>query len=183
MTREKERSQREGGTSLTGFVVSSSLSLITPANSTTSDNARLQTLISTRFNHQTDHMNIEEYFEDDEEPPLLLSSCPSHGVWLYWDCSSAVSVGGRMCVSAMPCRPGAFQGLWADPKSSRGVQCQLCPTGSFSDALDSEPCVLHTACEVLGRKATTPGSATSDAVCGDCLPGCSSIAKEGVSTQ
>ncbi|KAL3057258.1 hypothetical protein OYC64_007689 [Pagothenia borchgrevinki] len=63
------------------------------------------------------------------------------------------------------------------------VQCQLCPTGSFSDALDSEPCVLHTACEILGRKATTPGSATSDAVCGDCLPGFSSIAKEGVSTQ
>lgn len=24
-------------------------------------------------------MNIEEYIEEDEEPPLLLSSCPSHG--------------------------------------------------------------------------------------------------------
>lgn len=24
-------------------------------------------------------MNIEEYIEEDEEPPLLLSPCPSHG--------------------------------------------------------------------------------------------------------
>lgn len=35
--------------------------------------------------------------------------CPK-GVWLWWDCSSAVSVGGRVCVSAVPCWPGAFQG-------------------------------------------------------------------------
>lgn len=27
----------------------------------------------------SDHMYIEEYIEEDEEPPLLLSSCPSHG--------------------------------------------------------------------------------------------------------
>lgn len=27
----------------------------------------------------TDHMYIEEYIEEDEEPPLLLYSCPSHG--------------------------------------------------------------------------------------------------------
>lgn len=95
-------------------------------------------------------MNIVEYIEEDEEPPLQLSSCPSHGncmqkkkkvwcklhelgrvhpillkpsadpwacvcvclagVWLWGDCSSAVSVGGRMRVSAMPCWPGAFHG-------------------------------------------------------------------------
>lgn len=32
------------------------------------------------------------------------------GVQLWRDCSSAVSVGGRVCVSAMPRWPGAFQG-------------------------------------------------------------------------
>lgn len=105
-----------------------------------------------------DHMYIEEYIEEDEEPPLLLRSCPSHGkyvllcacktydvcsfqgegvidiegifnvcvcvcppgVWLWWDCSSAVSVGGRVCVSAMPCWPGAFEGEIPDNLSDRG---------------------------------------------------------------
>lgn len=28
-------------------------------------------------------MYIEEYIEEDEEPPLLLSSCPSHGKFFY----------------------------------------------------------------------------------------------------
>lgn len=28
-------------------------------------------------------MNIEEYIEEDEEPPLLLSSCPSHGKYVH----------------------------------------------------------------------------------------------------
>lgn len=99
-----------------------------------------------------DHMYIEEYIEEDEEPPLLLSSCPSHGehvclcrdkmactsgmkpssalvcspplthdlhvcvcvclpgARLWWDCRGAVSVGGRVCVSAMPCGRRAHQG-------------------------------------------------------------------------
>ncbi|KAG7226006.1 hypothetical protein INR49_018614 [Caranx melampygus] len=78
------------------------------------------------------HMYIEEYIEEDEEPPLLLSSCPSHGVWLWWDCSSAVSVGGRVCVSAVPCRRGAFQGLWADPKSNRGSAMPNVPNWNVS---------------------------------------------------
>lgn len=29
-----------------------------------------------------DHMYIEEYIEEDEEPPLLLSSRPSHGKYV-----------------------------------------------------------------------------------------------------
>ncbi|CAB1422748.1 unnamed protein product [Pleuronectes platessa] len=126
-----------------------------------SDDARLWTLISTIFIHQADHMYIEEYIEEDEEPPLLLSSRPSHGVWLWLDCSSAASEGRRVCMSAMPCRRGALQGLWADPKSSRGSEMQI----------------------VVNRKVATPGTATSDAVCGDCLPGFNSSASGEVSTQ
>uniref|UniRef100_A0A3Q0R6G2 RELT TNF receptor n=1 Tax=Amphilophus citrinellus TaxID=61819 RepID=A0A3Q0R6G2_AMPCI len=62
------------------------------------------------------------------------------------------------------------------------VHCQLCPAGTFSDALDAELCRPHTSCELLGRKAAASGNATSDAVCGDCLTFHSSAAGQ-VSTQ
>ncbi|XP_028321331.1 tumor necrosis factor receptor superfamily member 19L isoform X2 [Gouania willdenowi] len=51
------------------------------------------------------------------------------------------------------------------------VQCRSCPTGSFSETLDSEVCHLHTSCELLGRKIASPGTSTSDVVCGDCITG------------
>ncbi|XP_060902394.1 tumor necrosis factor receptor superfamily member 19L [Labrus mixtus] len=63
------------------------------------------------------------------------------------------------------------------------VQCRLCPTGSFSETLNSELCRPHASCEILGRKVATPGTATSDALCGDCLPGFHSTATGQVSTQ
>ncbi|XP_026171365.1 tumor necrosis factor receptor superfamily member 19L isoform X2 [Mastacembelus armatus] len=63
------------------------------------------------------------------------------------------------------------------------VQCQLCPTGTFSDALDSELCRPHASCKFLSRQVATPGTATSDASCGDCLPGFHSTATGEVSTQ
>uniref|UniRef100_A0A8D3B9U7 RELT TNF receptor n=1 Tax=Scophthalmus maximus TaxID=52904 RepID=A0A8D3B9U7_SCOMX len=57
-----------------------------------------------------------------------------------------------------------------------------CPTATFSDAFNSEPCHPHASCKALGRKAVTPGTATTDAICGDCLPGFYSSAPEEVST-
>ncbi|XP_040903139.1 tumor necrosis factor receptor superfamily member 19L isoform X3 [Toxotes jaculatrix] len=63
------------------------------------------------------------------------------------------------------------------------VQCKLCPTGTFSDAFDSELCRPHASCKLLGRKTVTPGTVTSDAICGDCLPGFQSAATEEASTQ
>lgn len=51
------------------------------------------------------------------------------------------------------------------------VSCQSCPPGTFSDASDSELCRPHLSCKLIGRDVTTPGTETSDAVCGDCLPG------------
>ncbi|XP_028275453.1 tumor necrosis factor receptor superfamily member 19L isoform X2 [Parambassis ranga] len=51
------------------------------------------------------------------------------------------------------------------------VRCQSCPTGSFSNSLDSELCRPHTSCKLLGRKVTTSGTASLDAICGDCLTG------------
>ncbi|KAM7413224.1 hypothetical protein PAMA_020547 [Pampus argenteus] len=63
------------------------------------------------------------------------------------------------------------------------VQCRLCPMGAFSNSLDSELCHLHTSCKILGRNVATPGTATSDAVCGDCLPGFIPAATGDASTQ
>ncbi|AWO99114.1 putative tumor necrosis factor receptor superfamily member 19L [Scophthalmus maximus] len=66
---------------------------------------------------------------------------------------------------------------------TEGVRCRLCPTATFSDAFNSEPCHPHASCKALGRKAVTPGTATTDAICGDCLPGFYSSAPEEVSSQ
>ncbi|XP_041669075.1 tumor necrosis factor receptor superfamily member 19L [Cheilinus undulatus] len=63
------------------------------------------------------------------------------------------------------------------------VKCRSCPPESFSDALDSEVCQPHTSCKILGRKVSNPGTATSDAVCGDCLPGFQTTSTGEVSTQ
>ncbi|KAM4742398.1 LOW QUALITY PROTEIN: tumor necrosis factor receptor superfamily member 19L [Anableps anableps] len=54
---------------------------------------------------------------------------------------------------------------------SEEVKCQFCPPGSFSDADDSELCRPHTSCGILGRNVSISGTLTSDAICGNCLPG------------
>ncbi|KAK7883266.1 hypothetical protein WMY93_029440 [Mugilogobius chulae] len=123
-------------------------------------------MIFTTFIHQADHMYIEEYIEDDEEPPLLLYSCPSHGVWLWRGCSSAVSP-SKVCAEIQ--------------SPAEEVSCQSCPVGTFSDALDSELCRPHLSCEPIGRDVVTFGTGTSDAVCGDCLPGLFSTKESNLS--
>ncbi|CAL8351214.1 unnamed protein product [Lota lota] len=55
------------------------------------------------------------------------------------------------------------------------VRCQSCPQGTFADALDSELCRPHASCTDLQRQVATTGSAVSDTICGDCLPGPPSI--------
>ncbi|XP_068172575.1 tumor necrosis factor receptor superfamily member 19L [Antennarius striatus] len=57
------------------------------------------------------------------------------------------------------------------PNPTEEVQCRSCPAGSFSDVFDSELCRPHTSCQDLSRGVAIPGTATSDAVCGECLPG------------
>uniref|UniRef100_A0AAV2IYC6 Tumor necrosis factor receptor superfamily member 19L n=1 Tax=Knipowitschia caucasica TaxID=637954 RepID=A0AAV2IYC6_KNICA len=51
------------------------------------------------------------------------------------------------------------------------VSCRACPAGTFSDALDSELCHPHLSCHLIGRSVGAVGSVSSDAQCGDCLPG------------
>ncbi|XP_077397375.1 tumor necrosis factor receptor superfamily member 19L [Festucalex cinctus] len=59
------------------------------------------------------------------------------------------------------------------------VQCRSCRPGTFSDSLDSELCRPHSSCKFRSRKLVTPGTANSDAVCGDCLPGLNSKPRVG----
>ncbi|XP_029301464.1 tumor necrosis factor receptor superfamily member 19L [Cottoperca gobio] len=77
--------------------------------------------------------------------------------------------------------PSKACGLIQSPTEQ--VQCQLCPTGRFSGAFDSELCAPHASCKILSRKVATPGTAISDAICGDCLPGFHSAATGEVPTQ
>nr|XP_020475594.1 tumor necrosis factor receptor superfamily member 19L isoform X2 [Monopterus albus] len=63
------------------------------------------------------------------------------------------------------------------------VQCHPCLTGTFSDTFDSELCHPHSSCEFLSRQVATPGTVTSDAICGDCLPGFQPTAAGELSTQ
>uniref|UniRef100_A0A096MC30 RELT TNF receptor n=1 Tax=Poecilia formosa TaxID=48698 RepID=A0A096MC30_POEFO len=67
--------------------------------------------------------------------------------------------------------------------SAEDIKCQFCPPGSFSDTVDSELCRPHTSCEILGRNVSVSGTLTSDAVCGDCLPGFLSPDGGQVSTE
>ncbi|XP_068612784.1 tumor necrosis factor receptor superfamily member 19L-like [Brachionichthys hirsutus] len=69
------------------------------------------------------------------------------------------------------------------PNPTEGVQCRSCPAGSFSEAFDAELCHPHASCQNLSRGVATPGTATSDAVCGECLPGFLSTANHESATQ
>ncbi|XP_072536037.1 tumor necrosis factor receptor superfamily member 1B [Salminus brasiliensis] len=70
------------------------------------------------------------------------------------------------CHQVTVCPPG--KGVSAKPTSSRDTVCKPCATGTFSSVADySTSCHNHTNCEALGRHLKTPGSDTTDAVCGD----------------
>lgn len=79
---------------------------------------------------------------------------------------------GEGCV-CVQCPPGQQPSkACAEVRSpSEEVSCQSCPAGTFSDAFDSELCRPHLSCELIGRDLATPGTVTSDAVCGGCLQG------------
>ncbi|TRZ02144.1 hypothetical protein DNTS_014239, partial [Danionella cerebrum] len=112
-------------------------------------------------------MSIEEYLEEDEEPPLLLRCCPSDPAVVLGDSCRAVSVGGRVCVSCLSSWTGTHDAV--DPVE--GSSCRFCPSGSFSPSLGSEPCLTHTSCRKLNRWTVTAPTSYSDAECGGCLPG------------
>ncbi|KAM9319158.1 tumor necrosis factor receptor superfamily member 19L [Pholidichthys leucotaenia] len=99
--------------------------------------------------------------------------------------TAAVQCRWREGCACLRCPAGQEPSMACDRIQSPAeeVQCQSCPAGSFSDAFDSELCRLHTSCQSLGRQVAASGTATSDALCGDCLSGFHSTATGQLSSQ
>ncbi|KAI4878529.1 hypothetical protein NFI96_006833 [Prochilodus magdalenae] len=145
-----------------------------------------------------DHMFIEDFVEDDEEPPLLLHSCPPDDVSVV--CVYVCEYGcGTLCLYiqllgpwgalAGPCQWGEECACLRCPAGQEPsmacsevddpdivVECQLCPPGTFSDTLGPELCRPHSACRSLNRWTVAPPTSRSDSVCGACLPGFQPVA-------
>ncbi|XP_054638458.1 tumor necrosis factor receptor superfamily member 5 isoform X3 [Dunckerocampus dactyliophorus] len=59
--------------------------------------------------------------------------------------------------------------------------CAPCEKGTYSNVSDSQSaCQMHTRCEDLGRELKTPGTSTTDAICGDLKSGCPWILPAGL---
>ncbi|XP_055405000.1 tumor necrosis factor receptor superfamily member 19L isoform X3 [Bubalus kerabau] len=65
------------------------------------------------------------------------------------------------------CPPGQEPNL----EPGQGTLCRSCPPGTFSASWGSHPCQPHSHCSPRGRLEAQVGTATQDALCGDCQPG------------
>ncbi|XP_017579949.1 tumor necrosis factor receptor superfamily member 5 [Pygocentrus nattereri] len=83
------------------------------------------------------------------------------------------------CLAVTVCPPG--KGVSVQHTSYKDTICSPCATGTFSDVEDYKtPCRNHTNCEELGRHLLTPGTATTDAECGDFIQNCPYIISTGL---
>ncbi|KAM9333592.1 tumor necrosis factor receptor superfamily member 11A [Pholidichthys leucotaenia] len=73
------------------------------------------------------------------------------------------------CEPIPTCGPG--YGLQTEPDSTNGRKvCIPCPTGFYSADDDAEECKQWTNCKAEGRREIQPGSAQSNAMCGQHVP-------------
>uniref|UniRef100_A0A8C4RKC1 RELT TNF receptor n=1 Tax=Erpetoichthys calabaricus TaxID=27687 RepID=A0A8C4RKC1_ERPCA len=75
------------------------------------------------------------------------------------------------CVPCLQCPAGEEPDQYCSSSNGQEAQCRACAVGTFSDSLSSWPCRAHSWCENLNRAQLSPGTSTTDAVCGDCLAG------------
>ncbi|XP_069409129.1 tumor necrosis factor receptor superfamily member 19L isoform X2 [Ovis canadensis] len=92
-------------------------------------------------------------------PPPWPLSCLL--VLLPWPLATATSTAPRQCP------PGQEPNV----EPGRGTLCRSCPPGTFSASWGSRPCQPHSHCSSRGRLEAQEGTATQDALCGDCQPG------------
>ncbi|XP_040114730.1 tumor necrosis factor receptor superfamily member 19L [Oryx dammah] len=92
-------------------------------------------------------------------PPPWPLSCLL--VLLPWPLATATSTAPRQCP------PGQEPNV----EPGRGTLCRSCPPGTFSASWGSWPCQPHSRCSSRGRLEAQGGTATQDALCGDCQPG------------
>ncbi|XP_039600188.1 tumor necrosis factor receptor superfamily member 19L isoform X1 [Polypterus senegalus] len=79
--------------------------------------------------------------------------------------------GEGQCVPCLQCPAGEEPDQYCSSSNDQEAQCRACAVGTFSDSLSSWPCRAHSWCENLNRAQLSPGTSTTDAVCGDCLHG------------
>ncbi|XP_053182931.1 tumor necrosis factor receptor superfamily member 5 [Scomber japonicus] len=75
------------------------------------------------------------------------------------------------------------KGLGVEIKATRtnNTSCAPCREGTYSNVTDfSSPCQEHIRCEVFGRELLTPGTPTTDAICGDFKTYCPWIIPTGL---
>ncbi|XP_054638457.1 tumor necrosis factor receptor superfamily member 5 isoform X2 [Dunckerocampus dactyliophorus] len=85
------------------------------------------------------------------------------------------------CMPATICFPGS--GVKVQTTGANDTVCAPCEKGTYSNVSDSQSaCQMHTRCEDLGRELKTPGTSTTDAICGDLKSARSSIPVHEVKT-
>ncbi|XP_054638456.1 tumor necrosis factor receptor superfamily member 5 isoform X1 [Dunckerocampus dactyliophorus] len=83
------------------------------------------------------------------------------------------------CMPATICFPGS--GVKVQTTGANDTVCAPCEKGTYSNVSDSQSaCQMHTRCEDLGRELKTPGTSTTDAICGDLKSGCPWILPAGL---
>ncbi|CAH2225742.1 tumor necrosis factor receptor superfamily member 19L isoform X1 [Pelobates cultripes] len=96
---------------------------------------------------------------------LWRGGCQSDcGKWQYTD-------EGGHCVPCLECPLGEEPDGVCGFGTGAGVTCQKCGPGMFSSHSGISFCNPHTLCEKRKRVQLKAGTPTSDAQCGDCLPG------------
>ncbi|XP_066444421.1 tumor necrosis factor receptor superfamily member 19L [Eleutherodactylus coqui] len=116
---------------------------------------------------------------------LLLSCCFIIQVWegICQECGMAEYLNDDgNCVSCRKCPRGQEPDGVCGFGTSAVVGCRVCPAGSFSSSIGTSPCSMHVDCDKKRRVQVTAGTASADAVCGDCMPGFFPLAASSVST-
>ncbi|XP_067841963.1 tumor necrosis factor receptor superfamily member 19L [Heptranchias perlo] len=75
------------------------------------------------------------------------------------------------CVPCFHCPPGQEPDKECGYGKGFRMSCRNCTSATFSDTYGSGSCKPHTDCESLKKTYVSLGTATADAVCGQCLPG------------
>ncbi|XP_053169010.1 tumor necrosis factor receptor superfamily member 19L isoform X2 [Hemicordylus capensis] len=101
---------------------------------------------------------------------ILMTFC-WHQTWAQ-DCRTQEywSTEGR-CVLCGACPPGEEPDRKCGFGEGLGMTCRPCSADSFSSSYSLELCSPHTRCEDKKRVHASPGIATADTLCGDCMPG------------
>ncbi|XP_074066604.1 tumor necrosis factor receptor superfamily member 6B isoform X2 [Macrotis lagotis] len=82
-------------------------------------------------------------------------------------CQQGFYAHADFCIEHSVCPPGSGVVTLGTP--TQNTQCQLCPTGTFSDNSSStERCQPHRDCATLGMFLNVPGTSVHDAMCTRC---------------